>query len=478
LQISGKIEDFNNTGDFMIDQWEIYVRSTEGKAVSERDFDMKMLPMELSKLVREYDISYNPEELVPTDKSQVQAIFDAAIDLLVNVGYYNTSTGRIISFEEKEIRRHLKRLPGEYSAGEGNEAITRKVRKLEDTTAPTIIGGAQGGPISSEWYTPIYQSFAMEPCVKELHSGTLVDINGCEIKSKSTGEMLAARNEAAYIKEGIRRAGRPGLGIIGTMSGTTSEAQTFAFGPGGYRPGCDRLLVALLNELKVDWDTLKKAMYCQHNGVPIFNVMSPVMGGYLGGPEGTAVGYTSECIAAFMLLGGTNMGLGVPNDASTGYKIFSESFWALSRTMAALNLNVAAPTTPYCTITSGMGSVQSMVEIAAIAGVVTPVGASSILGACTSTAIEVDSVCGMNSRIMDECARAFTGMSLEEANENVVKLVNHYGGNDIANYTQAPAKKFHELYDLKTVTPSNEFVETWDNAKAKISAMTTLEFND
>lgn len=460
----------------MLDAWDVYLRSTEGKPVSELEFDTQILPMRVMELTSEYDIKYDPEELLPTDKGMIQNIFDAAIDLLVDVGYLNTSTGRIITFDEYEIKRNLRLLPGQYTTGEGNDRITITKRELEDQRAPTIIGGAQGGPISEEWYTPIYQSFAMEPCVKELHSGTLVGLNGCEIKSRTTGEMLGSLREATFIKEGIRRAGRPGLGTTGTMSGTTSEAQCFAFSEGGYRPGCDRLLVSLLNEMKVDWDTLKKALFCQQNNITIANCMSPVMGGYLGGPEGTAIGDTAESIAAFLLLGGPSMQLGIPNDAATGYKIFSESFWALSRTTAALTQNINAPLTPYCTITSGMGSEQSMFEIAAIAGVVTPTGASSLLGACTSTALETDSVSGMNSRMLDESAKAFTGMNLSESNEALVKLVDHYGGNDTARYRQAPAKKFYELYDLKSVRPTREFEDTWINSKAKISDMTGLEF--
>ncbi|MDD3043060.1 MAG: monomethylamine:corrinoid methyltransferase [Methanosarcinaceae archaeon] len=460
----------------MIDAWDVYLRSTEGKPVSESEFDLQILPMRLMELAKEYDITYDPEVVIPSDRGLFKSVFEAAITLLVDVGFLNTSTGRIIAFDEYELRKDLRLLPGEYRVGEGNDAYCVKRRDLEDKSLPTIVSGPTGAPLTEEYFIPIMQSYAMEPSVKEMHTATLLTINDHEIKSRTTAEMMAARREITLTREATRRAGRPGLGITGTMSGTTSEAQCFGYGPDALRSGCDRLLVSMLNELKVDWDVLKKALFAQQNNLGIANCMGPVLGGYMGGPETTLIGHTAECIASFSLLGGPSINHTLPNDAATGHKIFSENIFAMAGTIATLAEHTKAVSTPYCSPASGMATENFIYEIAAQAGMFAACGSGSVLGANGSNGAEIDAYSGMNARILDESLKAFLGKSLEETNEIVIELIKHYGGDDVMNYTQQPPKRFHEVYNLKTLKPSNEFVDLWENAKANMEATTSLDF--
>jgi methylamine--corrinoid protein Co-methyltransferase len=81
----------------MLDTWELYIRSIEGKQADETEFSNMTLPTRLYELAAEYDISFNPDEIVPTDPSEIKDVYNAAIDLLLDVGIYNDSTGRIIT---------------------------------------------------------------------------------------------------------------------------------------------------------------------------------------------------------------------------------------------------------------------------------------------------------------------------------------------------------------------------------------------
>lgn len=462
----------------MLDQWDIYLRSTEGKPVSETEFDAKILPIRLMELAKEYDIAFSPEEIIPTEKSVRKNIFDAAIDLLVDVGYYNTSTGRIIEFDEKEIKHHLNLLPEEYTMGQGSDRVRVDKRGFEDQRVPVLIGGANGGGITEKYYLPIMQSIAMEPCVKGMFPGTLLTLNNSEVRSKTTAELMAARREVTTIREAIRRAGRPGLGIIGTMSATTSEGQCFAYSPDGLRSGCDQLLVSLLNELKVDWDVLKKALFCQQNNLGIANCMGTVVGGYLGGPDTSVIGLTAECIASFLLLGGPHIATTTPNDAISGDKSLIGNLYTVGGAVAALTENTKAVVTQFCAVSSGTGSESAMIEMIATGGLATATGISSVIGGATNNSAGTDAYGGMDARVMEEGLYAFSGMGLKEANEIAVELTRYFGGHDPSSYKPAPGKRFYELYDQKTLKPTKDFEELWKNTKAKVSDMVGLEFRE
>lgn len=454
----------------MLDPWDIYVRSIEGKRQEESEFSNIILPTRLYELANEYDISFSPDEIVPSDPSYIKNVFNAAVDLLVDVGFYNESTGRIIAFEESEIKHHLRLLPGEYTMGEGNEKCQVVKRGFESKKLPPIIGGPCGAPISEEYYTPIMQSFAQEPCVRGLHTATLETINGSEIKSNTTAEMIAARREIEMTRDAVRRAGRPGLSITGTMSASSSEGQCFGHSPEGLRSS-DRLLVSLLNDMKVNWDVLKKSLYCQYNNLGIANCMAPLLGGYLGGPETTAIGLTAECIASFLLLGGPCIYVTPPFDVSTGHQVFNEGFFAIGSMTAAMTQNTNALVHVYCGVSSGMCTERMIYETFAIGGTAVSAGSDAILGSISCDAIHENEYSGMNSRILDGASTAFAGMSLKEANEFVVEFIKMYGGDNPSTFKPELGKKFYECYDLRTNRPSKEFIDLWESTKTKINDM-------
>jgi methylamine--corrinoid protein Co-methyltransferase len=452
----------------MLEMLDIYDRCLNGQQMEEKKFDKKLFK-ELATTVKNYDITYNSEEVIPTDLSMIKDIFEGAVDVLVELGFYNTSTESIIKFDESEIRSHLKKLPTEITIGEGNDALTYGWRDFKDKTVPPTIGGPCGGPITEEYYIPAMQSFAMEPCVKGIHNGTLLMSRG-NIKSKTPADMLNARLEATMTREAMRRAGRPGLSMIGTMSSTTSEGQCFAHCSEGLRP-TDRLLVALLNEFKIDWDVLNKAVYCQQNNIGIDNCMVANMGGFMGGPETTVVGLTAECIASFLLLGGPVINIGTLFEVNTGHTIFGPGTFSFAGSIAALTQNTKALVKGYPGASSGMGTEKCNYEIVAMTGAAVAAGADGLIGAPTSDAIDTDVYGGFNARIQGEAANVFAGKSLEEANSIVVELMKKYGGNDQSTYKATPGKKFYECYNLKTLQPSKELVDSWEKTKVDIRDM-------
>jgi hypothetical protein len=55
-------------------------RSETGPLVTEKDFDRRVLVPEIKRVVKEYDIKYDPETPVPSDDSLAKDIWNAGMD--------------------------------------------------------------------------------------------------------------------------------------------------------------------------------------------------------------------------------------------------------------------------------------------------------------------------------------------------------------------------------------------------------------
>jgi methylamine--corrinoid protein Co-methyltransferase len=72
----------------------------------------------------------------------------------------------------------------------------------------------------------------------------------------------------------------------------------------------------------------------------------------------------------------------------------------------------------------------------------------------------------MEARMMGEAAAQTAGMKIDEVNEILKKFVAWYE----PQYTSADlGKTFQECYDVKTVRPTKEYLEVYDNAKARMA---------
>ena len=70
--------------------------------------------------------------------------------------------------------------------------------------------------------------------------------------------------------------------------------------------------------------------------------------------------------------------------------------------------------------------------------------------------------------MMGEVARATSGMDIAEVNKILGKLVPLYE----KNYASAPAgKTFQECYDVKTATPTDEYMKTYDGARKNLEGL-------
>ena len=193
---------------------EYWGRGETGPIAFQKEFDTKIYWPRLKELTKKYNIEYAPGKVVPTDDDELDAIWQAGKELLLDVGILNVSTERRITFTEDELEEALENLPTEVTLGEGKDAVTIPHRGFEDyDNGPTPVGvmGRILGPISDDLYEKIALSYAQEPLVTFTHfQGVKEKINGIPVKPGSPFEMMAEIQHVATVKDVLRRVGRPG----------------------------------------------------------------------------------------------------------------------------------------------------------------------------------------------------------------------------------------------------------------------------
>jgi len=127
---------------------EFYDRALNGERMEGKTFDIEVLPDKLQGLIQKYEISYNREDVVLQDLDMAKRVFEAALDLVLEVGVYFIDTKSIIKIERDEIIRALKDAPASHTMGTGADEVECYARGIEDKRRPLIIGGVNGAPIS------------------------------------------------------------------------------------------------------------------------------------------------------------------------------------------------------------------------------------------------------------------------------------------------------------------------------------------
>ena len=94
-----------------INMKEILQRAETGSFCLEKDFDLKLLIPEVRRVIKEYEIRFDPEIIIPNDNSLADDVFNAALDLYLETGTYCVSTHRQIKFKESEIKEALRNAP-------------------------------------------------------------------------------------------------------------------------------------------------------------------------------------------------------------------------------------------------------------------------------------------------------------------------------------------------------------------------------
>ena len=133
---------------------------------------------------------------------------------MAQAGVWCPDTECVISFSHQEIHEALAGARGRCIMGEGKDARTLYARHLDDERAPLFFGGSPGTPIPERIFLPNVISYMQEPLIDLATCGTLVEVDGREVRTGNPIEIVSTRRELQYMRQGLKRAGRAGMGML------------------------------------------------------------------------------------------------------------------------------------------------------------------------------------------------------------------------------------------------------------------------
>lgn len=444
---------------------EIVKRSENGPFMKEGDFE-RALSQRTGELVREYGLAFDGDVPVPSDDDMTDRLYQAGLDLFLDMGVYNQSTERRILFERDEVEELVALAPGRLELGTGKDTVIMSHREVEGTTPATVLSGPTGTPCSERYHPLILLSCAQEPLVDMLGAGSVSTYMGHQIIPGTPLEMMGSRRDAAVAREAIRKAGRPGMHISDVAVSLTCQGKLAAVNPeNGLRPS-DAFLVSQMVELKTDYDQLSRVAFLKAANMHIVDLMTPLIGGLGGGAEGTAV-VTIAChilgivlySASYHMMSHTHLRW-VNNTDRMG-------LWMQAMVGQALSRNTPIPALNDIYTVSGPGAPELLWECAAGA-VAGTVSGMNMQGAGTTGGFETDHTTGLEARFIAEVSHACLGMSRQEANELVLELLTHY--EETFNNPNR-GRPFPEVYDENTVEPKEAWLEVYHQVRDEVKEM-------
>lgn len=452
----------------MVQILDVMEKALNGKPMSETDYQLRVFAPKVQEKVKEHKIKFDPSNPIPNDNSLADDVFEAGLELLIDVGAYCTTSGRVISYTEAEIKNALRTAPSKVHFGEGRDRKALVNRKVGDKTPPWCLLGAGGGACSSDSsFLTLVEGYAEIPETNGITTPAITRVGGMRVRPASPLEILAAQRNAVLAREACNRAGRQGIPIMNSLATAESDiALAAAMHPKfGMRPS-DGYMICCMDPMKVDFARLNKVAVALSLGGPIGMCFGPLLGGYSGGPEGTAVSNVAHHMMGILtyqsswLLPFTIHLKYVASSPRDMLWVISTMGQAVSRNTHLLSLNLnyttAGPCTPMC-----LFETSASVTAAVTAGL-------SIESLGVATNKHEDRTTPVEPRISAEVGHAVAGMKLSDANELVKKLLGKY-----ESKLKAPplGKSLYECWDPETRRPSKEYKGVIKAYKKSMSEM-------
>lgn len=452
----------------MLNFLDIYERALKGPIMTEKDFDMKLFMPILNKVVKAYGIQYDRENPIPSDDRAADNLFNAALEFMSQVGVYCQDTNRVIQFTRAEVLEAIKEAPGRCLAGEGKDAGVFGMRKPDDRKVPWLHVGSGIVATTEEMATNLIESYG---CIAEANSisiSALDSIRGIPVMAGSPAELYAAIRGVKIGREALRRAGRPGLPIMNLISTAAAAVTTIAASAPqfGLRP-TDGWLVGAISEMKIDFGAMNKVAYLLNWGANIGAESSPILGGYCGGPAGTAVVSTAYVLMGLLVHQG-NYQLTFPVHFKYGCSTPRDVLWAVSASCQAASRNIPMPVIWLGYIAGGPNTKIFFYESAAYLLCTVTSGAPSAQTPHPAKAVKIDGITPMEAKFGVEMAKAASKFDRQKANELVIRLLEKYE----SQIEIAPTgSKYQECYDIITGKPSQEYLWLYNEVKEELTRM-------
>ena len=453
----------------MIDFLDVCERAETGPLMTEKDFEMKTFIPKLREVVKEYEIRYDSETPVPADDAAADRVYEASVDFLARVGIYCQDTNRVIQFTEQEIRDALASAPGECLTGEGKDATVFRVRQPDDERAARC--HVNWGTIhsSQEMAIDIMATNVAHPEAQAISISSVTNtVRGMRVQAGSPLEMYAGIRCIRVARDACRRAGRPGLPLMNLVPAAAASVTTIgASGPQfGARP-TDGWIIGIISENKIDYGAMNKVAYLLNWGANIGAQGAPSLGGYCGGPTGTAVVNT-----AYFLLGLVAMKadyhLCFPIHFRHGCCSTRDVLWVVSTSSQAGSRNVPIPIIWLGYMAAGPNTKMYFYEAAAYLLAATTSGADAVKMPTPAKGVKIDASTPMETRFGIEMVKAASRLNRQQANELVIRLLEKYE----SRIPDAPeGDRYQDCFDVETGKPGEGYLRLYEEVKEELNAI-------
>lgn len=452
----------------MLNFLNVYERALDGPLMTEQDFDIKVFIPQLRKVVKGFGIEYDPENSVPSDDAAVQNLFNAAVEFLSQVGIYCQDTNRVIHFSREEIMDAIQDAPGRCLVGEGKEAGVFEMRTPDDRRQPWLHVGSGIVATSEELMSNLIESYGTIAEANSISISALDSIRGIPITAGSPAEIYAAIRGVRIGREALRRAGRPGLPIMNLISTAAAAVTTIAASAPqfGLRP-TDGWLVGAISEMKIDFGAMNKVAYLLNWGANIGAETAPILGGYCGGPEGTAVVSTAYILMGLLIQKG-NYQLTFPVHFQHGCSTTRDVLWTVSSSCQAASRFIPMPVIWLGYMAGGPNTKSYFYESAAYLLSAVTSGAPAVQTPHPAKAIKLDGITPMEAKFGVEMACAAAQLSRDQAGGLVNQLLEKYES-QIA--TASSGSTYQECYDVTSGKPGDDYLRLTQEVKEELAEM-------
>ena len=432
------------------DFYDIARRAETGPLMLSDDFNLKLLPQVIMEEMKDLKIEYNPEVLVSDDNTLSDEVWEAGYRVFLRTGLYSINSRRQILFSEDETKEVLKHYKPHIKVGKGRDEITLYNRGVEDSRPPIVFGGPMNADVTEDLMVKLNEAFAREKIIDVLFMpGHIRTMDGVEIRMNSGLEVKAVLKYARAGREAVSRAGRPGMGIVGlgTMGHNEIAASNEAWG----LRTCDPRAVLFIAENGLEDLGFARLAHFHEYGCPIYIAFTPLIGGYAGGPAGTAVLAVASHLCAVML-GATILHMG-PQHIKYGQQTNKHSLWlaSVAKSAVARNSNFVSLTSHTCTGRPGLR--QYWYEMANLIMSDVPNG-SHICGPRPAMPVRLNHVSPLTGRWFGEMGHAAAKMNRKQAQEVVKEIYTRY--KDTLEFDKVElGNTFEEVFDTETLLPTD-----------------------
>jgi methylamine--corrinoid protein Co-methyltransferase len=234
----------------MLSFYDVFDRFLEGPHVAEMDFDLGIFH-KLTQTIKKYGIKYDPDNPIPNDDRMADDLFQAGLEFFEKSGVYCVDSQRVVTFTRQEILEALREAPSEPVFGEGQDAKKLIARPADSNQVPWCFIGAAGSTVTDERIlSAMVESFGMNPLGNSITTPNIQKVDGRSIVAGTPLEILGSIRTVHASKEALKKAGRPGMPLMNSISTAVTDTAKIAGSQFDLRPS-DGTMIGSMSEFNI-----------------------------------------------------------------------------------------------------------------------------------------------------------------------------------------------------------------------------------